>query len=151
MSARGRWLTAFLVPLVLAGCARDGGGPKVPVACKEGSRSIQAALQEAPGEVSLAGTRISQCFAKASDSADIQLVGASVIDVSNALAAQARAEPNGDAAMRLGYLMGAVERGASRTQGIHDELRRRIRQELIGVNTNAPAYREGERAGRERG
>ena len=43
--------------------------------------------------------------------------------------------------------IGAVRHGTGRTQGIHYETRRRIEQELIGVNTRAPEFVEGERAG----
>jgi hypothetical protein len=40
-----------------------------------------------------------------------------------------------------------VRHGAGHTQGIHYETERRIEQELIGVNTRAPEFVQGERAG----
>jgi hypothetical protein len=61
-----------------------------------------------------------------------------------------RPEP-APAALRLGYLVGAARRGASETQGVHDELIRRIEQELAGVDRRSPAYQRGYDAGRARG
>jgi hypothetical protein len=42
------------------------------------------------------------------------------------LNAEARSEPGGDANLQLGYLLGAAQRGAERTEGIHAELIRRL-------------------------
>ncbi len=42
------------------------------------------------------------------------------------LNAEARAHPGGDANVQLGYLLGAAQRGADRTEGIHAELLRRL-------------------------
>ena len=53
--------------------------------------------------------------------------------------------------MQLGYLVGAVRRGAARTAGIHYELERRVDQELNGLDTSAPEYLRGERAGQSSG
>ena len=43
-----------------------------------------------------------------------------------AVRARARRRPDGPEATRLGYLVGAMRRGASATQGIHDEMIRRV-------------------------
>ena len=87
----------------------------------------------------------------ASPPGDLQEIGAAYIAVAADLAFEARADPDGPAATRLGYLIGAVRRGADRTQGIHAELVRRMEQELVIVDTRSSAFREGERAGRESG
>jgi hypothetical protein len=42
------------------------------------------------------------------------------------LNAEARAKPGGEANLELGYLLGAAERGAEGTEGIHAELIRRL-------------------------
>ena len=42
------------------------------------------------------------------------------------LNAEARAEPGGAANLQLGYLLGAAQRGADGTEGIHAELIRRL-------------------------
>jgi hypothetical protein len=53
------------------------------------------------------------------------------------------------AATQLGYLRGALRRGAD--PGLHEELLRRFDQELLRVDTRTPAFRRGEAAGRARG
>lgn len=56
--------------------------------------------------------------------------------------------------MQLGYLVGAAEKGASKTQGIGLELSRRLEQ-AIGIGGAPPArraaYRRGITAGRQSG
>jgi hypothetical protein len=42
------------------------------------------------------------------------------------LNAEARRDPGGQANVELGYLLGAVSRGAEKTEGIHSELLRRL-------------------------
>lgn len=149
---RGACLAAALAGAALAaGCSRQDES-SIPVACTEGPEPIRAALARAPAEVRLdGGTRLSSCFARASDPADVQTIGASLISVAEDLAAEARRQPEGAGARRLGYLIGAVRRGAGRTQGIHDELVRRLDQELTVVDTGSAAFRQGEAAGRESG
>jgi len=78
-------------------------------------------------------------------------VGAAYVSVAAELAEVARGKPEGQEALRLGYLVAAARRGAGGTQGIHDELIRRIEQETNGVDTGSAAYRRGYRAGRDHG
>jgi hypothetical protein len=115
------------------------------VACLDGN--LGRALTSAPGEVRVEGTRLSECFTRAADPAEIQQVGGVFIAAAERLAARARANPHSPAALQLGYLIGAMRHGTRHTQGIHYETRRRIEQELIGVNIHAPEFVEGERAG----
>ena len=53
-------------------------------------------------------------------------VGESLIAVATALNAEARGGPGGDANLQLGYLVGAAEAGAEKTEGIHSDLLRRL-------------------------
>jgi hypothetical protein len=143
-----------LLALGSAGCGRHTGLENAPAACVGGLAServanLRAALTKAPGAVALAdGTRISDCLAHDPSSGDIQTVGATYLTVVQQLADAGHS----DAALtQLGYLVGAAHRGAARSQGVADELVRRLDQELAGVDVNAPAYQAGERAGRAGG
>ena len=115
------------------------------MACLDGN--VPKALAAAPGQVRVQGTRLSDCFTRAANPAEIQQVGTVFIAAAEKLSARARSNPHSAAALQLGYLLGAMRHGTSHTQGIHYETRRRIEQELIGVNTRAPEFVEGERAG----
>jgi hypothetical protein len=132
----------------LGGCGHGGPG-KLPAAClfPGGEASVRAALRSAPHPVRLSGTPLSKCLVREADAADVQSVGAVYVDVASTLAATARTSPHGSAATQLGYLEGAVKRGASKTAGIHYELERRVQQELDGVDTGTAEYTRGERAG----
>ena len=148
---RGKSLLLLAISLSLVpGCSTEDRSV-VPVACKEGPDAVRAALARAPARVELGGTPLSECFTRASDASDLQQVGASYVAVTARLADSARQRPDGPEALRLGYLVGAAKRGAARTQGVHDELMRRIEQELGGVDTAAPAYQRGFRAGQDHG
>jgi hypothetical protein len=133
--------------VLVAGCGNDEH--RVPVACLDGD--VSKALAKAPDTVTLQGTPLSECFTRAANPAEIQQVGAIFIATAEKLAPAARTNPHSPQALRLGYLIGAVRRGAGHTQGIHYETQRRIEQELIGVNTHAPEFVEGERAGEKNG
>ena len=132
--------------MLAIGCGNDEH--RVPVACLEGN--LTRALASAPAEVRVSGTRLSDCFTRAASPAEIQQVGSVFIAAAERLAATARTNPHSRAAVELGYLIGAVHRGVRHTQGIHYETERRIDQELTGVNTRAPEFVEGRKAG-ERG
>jgi hypothetical protein len=133
--------------VLAVGCGNDEH--RVPVACLDGN--VAQALSAAPAEVRVDGTRLSECFTRAANPAEIQQVASVFIDAAEKLAPRARAQPNSPAALQLGYLVGAVRHGASGTQGIHYETQRRIEQELIGVHTDAPRFVQGERAGERTG
>jgi hypothetical protein len=150
-----KWHKAALLGIGLAtvlspaGCST--GEESVPAACKEGPDAIARALARAPARVELDGTPLSGCFARGADASDVQQVGAAYVTTAGRLAEEARRAPDGPAALRLGYLVGAARRGASGTQGIHDELLRRLDQELTGITTSTASYRRGYEAGSTRG
>jgi len=142
--------------LALAGCGRDD--PSTPAACLEGQDLYLAALAKAPGEVKLAGgTPISECLAENQSGGDLSRVGEAMIESATLLNGEARGVPDGPAALRLGYLVGAAKRGAEQTEGIHSDLIRRLTV-AARYTTEGPlppafvsAYREGFDAGRAGG
>jgi hypothetical protein len=74
------------------------------------------------------------------------------------LNAEARGEAGGEANLRLGYLLGAAQRGANGTSGIHAELIRRLTAAARYSPDNRPlppafirTYREGFDAGEAHG
>ncbi len=117
---------ACLAALVAAGCGSQGDD-STPVACLEGEAAYLEALGAAPGEVKLAGeTPISECLAENQQAGDLARVGETLVTTATKLNAEARAHPGGDANLRLGYLIGAAQRGADKTEGIHSDLIRRL-------------------------
>jgi hypothetical protein len=74
------------------------------------------------------------------------MMGETLLGAAQRLHDQAGADPSGDAAVQLGYLLGAARRGASRS-GVHDELARRL--EMEGVRS--AAFSRGRRAGLAKG
>lgn len=148
---------AALALLVLAGC---GGreDAQTPVACLEGSGAYLRALDAAPGEAKLEGeTPISECLTENQEGGELATVGEALVEAATELNAEAREDPEGPATRRLGYLVGAAERGAEETAGIHVELIRRLtvaaRFSLEGTLPPAfiATYREGFDAGRDSG
>ena len=149
----GRLVCAVATTAALAatGCARSTR--PLPASCVEGSRPIATALTQAPGPVSLAdGTRLSTCVERATTDADLQNLGALYTRVADRL--RTRLHQRDDAAVQLGYLIGATRRGASRTNGIHVELVRRLEQ-TVGLDgapaTRRRAFRRGLAAGSRNG
>lgn len=114
-----------LLAALAAGCGKQDDS--TPVACLEGSAAYISALAAAPGEVKLDGeTPISECLAENQQGGDLATVGEALVEAATELNAKARAEPGGDANLQLGYLIGAAQRGADGTEGIHSDLLRRL-------------------------
>lgn len=110
---------------VLAGFAGCGSSepPETPVACLAPAEDYVAALAQAPAEVRLdGGTAISACLVDEQESGPLQTVGKSVIDAATRLNEQVRRGSEAQPAIALGYLVGAVQEGASGTGGIHEDL-----------------------------
>jgi hypothetical protein len=154
---RARIGIALLALGVLAGCGSTDSS--TPVACLEGEGAYLKALNATPREVKLGGeTLISECLAENQKAGDLATVGTALVGVATKLNAEARAQPGGDANLQLGYLLGAAERGASQTSGIHAELIRRLSSAARYSPDNRPpsaaflrVYREGFDAGQARG
>jgi hypothetical protein len=139
--------------LVLAGCGAEQA--VLSAGCTEDDGSVVAALEGAPEDVVLAdGTRLSDCVANGLDDADLQNIGITYHRAAERLRAQAEGEGGGaeEAAMRLGYLVGATRKGASGTNGVMAELQRRI-ENVAGRYTDdaTPAGRSALERGLEAG
>lgn len=154
--AAGLALLACLA-IAAAGCGSQGNS--TPVACLEGAAAYEKALRDAPGEVLLQGeTPISDCLASNQQAGDLAQVGEAMVDAATSLNAQAREEDGGEAAVQLGYLIGAAQRGAESSEGIHSDLVRRLTVSARYAPDKQPlspqflsAYREGFDAGHSGG
>jgi hypothetical protein len=114
------------VLLVAAGCGSDDT-PETPVACLEPTSGYLEALQAAPGEVRLAGTTpISACLVEEQEAGALAQVGQAVVGAATRLNAEVRRTGDEAATVQLGYLIGAVQEGASTTGGIHEDLTLRV-------------------------
>jgi hypothetical protein len=134
--------------LVVAGCGGDRS-ESLPAACTEGPDAVVKALAQAPNPVAIDGTPISRCFNRDARGEDVQIVGSVLLAVAQELGDRARAGDE-QAALRLGYLIGAAHRGADRN-GLAAEMMRRLDAETTGLATVGDAYKRGLRAGRSRG
>jgi hypothetical protein len=150
---------ALLACLALAAFGCGSQGDSTPVACLGGAAAYEKALREAPGEVRLRGeTPISDCLASNQQAGDLAQVGEAMVETATSLSAKAREEDGGDAAVQLGYLLGAATRGAESGEGIHADLLRRLTVSARYAPDKEPlspqflsAYREGFDAGHSGG
>jgi hypothetical protein len=124
----------------------------VPAECEQGPDTVRTALRDAPGTVRLDGrVRISDCFQNAAPPASVQNLGSTFLATTQQLAERVRADPHSDAAVQLGFLIGALRRGAGGGNGVHYEAIRRVQQELVGLDVHTPEFRRGLQAGRRDG
>lgn len=153
-----RILPALLaLTATLAGCGSTDDS--TPVACLDGPGAYVGALGDTPGEVRLSGeVTISDCIAENQNGGDLATVGTAMVSAATELNAEARADPGGAANLQLGYLLGAAQRGADKTGGIHAELIRRLAAAARYSPGNRPlppsflrAYRRGYDAGHQIG
>ena len=154
--------TASALLLVALACLAGGCGKQddsTPAACLQGHDLYLAALAQAPAAVRLGGeATISECLAENQQGGDLATVGEAMVEAATELNGEARAVPSGPAALRLGYLIGAAQRGADETEGIHADLIRRLTvaaRYSAGREPLSPAflaaYREGYDAGHANG
>jgi hypothetical protein len=116
--------TALCAAALLAGCGASKP-PALPAACLQPAAEIARALASAPAAVRLHdGTPLSRCVSRARAEADLPAVGVSLTEVADGLSERAGTDPA--AALELGYLVGAVRRGAADTPGIAAQLARRL-------------------------
>jgi hypothetical protein len=124
MAGRGAHLAA-IPALLLAGCGSSQ--QPLPAACLGESAAVVRALERVPASATLAdGTPLSRCVRLARGDGELQELGVSLMQVADALRPRAAADPV--VALRLGYLVGAVRRGAAATPGIAAQLARRVEQ-----------------------
>ena len=143
--------------VAIAGCG--GVDDSTPVACLEGELVYLEALEATRGEVRLnEETPISDCLAENQSGGDLADVGAAMLSAATKLNVEARAAPGGAANVQLGYLLGAAQRGAEGSEGIHAELIRRLSAAARYSPDNRAlsaafprAYRRGYDAGEARG
>ncbi len=113
---------ALVAGLFIAGCGSDDD-PETPIACLADADAYLAALGSAPGDVRLDGaTPIGDCIVDGQDGGELAQVGEPMVGAATELNRRARDEPGGQAAVQLGYLVGAVQEAASTTGGIHQDL-----------------------------
>jgi hypothetical protein len=147
------WRPAVCALALLAGCGSEPAA--LDPTCLASPEVYLEALEAAPGTVRIAsGTSIADCASAARSDGQLQEAGLLMVQAADRLALQAE-EGDAVAAGRLGYLAGAVEKGAARTQGIQTELARRVVR-AGAVLAQAPAeveraYLEGLDAGRRTG
>ena len=120
---RAALAAAALAALLVAGCGAKSNDA-APAACLTTNQGFLRALESAPGEVRLAGsTPISACLVPEQDAGQLANVGQEMIVAATQLNAEARQDPEGPASVQLGYLLGAVAKGAD---SIHTDLVRRL-------------------------
>lgn len=140
----------------VAGAVGCGGSSAAPASalCTQGRDPMVKALRAAPAPVRLAdGTRLSECVTRSQDEGTLQSFGVVVTRLADDLADRAAREPA--VAIELGYLIGAVRRGAAATNGVSLELAHRLESTVRRMGGEAPAaaaalqrgLRAGERTG----
>jgi hypothetical protein len=148
--------TLILIAVLAAGCGSSDGGD-TPAACVAPAATYLKALAAAPDPVRLAGeTPISGCLVEDQSAGDLADVGASLVRTATLLSVAAQRNPGGEQTLRLGYLVGAVQEGASETSGIHTDLVRRIEASARHLGSRDKtafdlAYARGYAAGRSGG
>ena len=150
-------ITLLSVPLLWAGCGSDD--VSTPIVCLEGPAKIETALVTAPDPVRIDGTTpISDCVVKDQANGDLVNFGSDTVQVATKLGTQAAGSgPEAvRAAIQVGYLVGAMEKGAEETGGIHAALIDRVRSAATYKLDEAGAgsrvhFDAGLEAGRETG
>jgi hypothetical protein len=119
-------LAALAAAAALSSCG-SSEPPQTPAACIAPAGAYLSALAAAPGEVRLDGTTaISDCLVEEQDAGPLSQVGRSMVAAATALNRQVLHGAPRQAAVELGYLVGSVQAGASKTGGIHHDLELRI-------------------------
>ena len=151
MPARPALLFVLAAGLV-GGCGEEEV-PPVAGSCTGEPAAVVTALAAAPGAVELPdGATISGCVKNAREAAELQNVGVTFSSAAEDLEARA-IDGDTDAAVQLGYLVGAASTGAKTTGGVAAELVHRLERSAGFDGTAAvdAALEEGVRAGERRG
>lgn len=142
-------VACVLVALALGSC---GSGAPLPRGCSDArTADVLRALRRAPRDVALQdGTRLSTCVERAVGDVDLQVVGATFTAAADRLAR--RLDTSTSAAVQLGFLIGAAERGAARTPGVQTELAARLASAAgLDGGPHPAALLRGRAAGRRHG
>jgi hypothetical protein len=122
-SLRSAVAAVLLAALLIAGCGSKAND-EAPAACLATNRGYLRALERAPGEVRLEGTTpISDCLVPEQEAGQLANIGQEMVVTATKLNIEARRDPAGPASLQLGYLLGAVAKGAD---AIHADLVRRL-------------------------
>lgn len=159
MPSRTRAALAVCCFALLAAAGCGSTDEETPVTCLDGAGAYIGALEDAPGEVKLSGeVPISDCLVENQQGGELATIGTAMVLAATRLNAEAREDPGGTANLELGYLLGAAQRGAEDTNGIHAELIRRLSFAARYSPENRPlpplflrTYRQGFDAGQARG
>lgn len=109
--------------LLAAGCG-NSQDDQAPAACLVGSKAYLKALERAPAPVLLGSTTpISDCLVPQQEAGQLASIGQEMVVAATKLNNEARRDPSGRAPVELGYLLGAVSKGAD---PIHTDLVRRL-------------------------
>jgi hypothetical protein len=115
-------IAVAMAAAALAGCG-SSDAPSTPASCLAPASAYVDALDDAPGEVRLAGgTPISGCLVEEQEAGPLSQVGAAMVAAATELNRRALAGAGDQTAIELGYLVGAATEGASTTGGIHHDL-----------------------------
>jgi hypothetical protein len=146
-----RWIgvVSALALLTLSGCA--GRTPPAQACIEAQPADVLQALTHAPGHVALAdGTPISQCVRHTIDDAKLQVLGATLTQAADRLAVRMRSSDA--AALQLGFLIGATERGAAQAAGMQADLANRVAgAAALEGGTRRAVLLRGRAAGQQRG
>ena len=123
---RGAALILAGAMLVAAGCGSDRES-ETPAVCLSSSSTFLDALEAAPEDVRLEGsTPISDCLVPGQEGGPLATTGQAMVEAANELNRDVRSSFRRADMVELGYLIGAVQRGAAETEGIHEDLVRRL-------------------------
>ena len=150
---RSRLVAAVVALVVPAACGAEDV-PPVATSCTEEPATITAALRAAPGAVRLSdGATISACVKNSRNAAELQNVGVTFSRAAEDLEALAL-DGDAEAALQLGYLVGAARRGSETTSAYSSELVRRL-ERSASVDEGGPevaaALQRGLAAGERQG
>lgn len=140
---------------LIAGCG-SSQDDQAPASCLVGNEGYLRALQRAPAPVLLGSTTpISDCLVPQQEGGELANIGQEMIVAATKLNAEARRDPAGPASVQLGYLIGAVSKGAD---PIHTDLVRRLNSSARFSETGGTlpasferAFGRGYAAGRQSG
>ena len=121
--ARSAAAAMLLAALLVAGCGSKSND-EAPAACLATHQVYLRALERAPGQVRLEGTTpISACLVPEQEAGQLANIGHEMVVAATKLNIEARRDPAAAASVQLGYLLGAVAKGAD---AIHTDLVRRL-------------------------